>query len=73
MEDYAYAEQFDSLCATRTNYIVLVSVEANRLLRGVLLLILYELEWQGLGYVVEPFMDGGNRPNVGKGAIECLI
>lgn len=59
MEEYPYAtEQIDSLCATRSNYIVLVSVEANRLLRGVLFLIIYELEWQGLGYVVEPFMDG---------------
>lgn len=59
MEEYVYAaEQIDSLCATRSNYIVLVSVEANRLLRGVLFLIIYELGWQGLGYVVEPFMDG---------------
>lgn len=30
------AEQLASLCATRSNYIVLVSQEANRLLRGVL-------------------------------------
>lgn len=49
MEEYAYAaEQIDSLCATRSNYIVLVSMEANRLLRGILFLILYEPEWQGL-------------------------
>ena len=37
MEEYAYAtEQFSLLCATRTNYIASVSVEANRLLRAVL-------------------------------------
>lgn len=42
------AEQIDSLCATRSNYIVLVSMEANRLLRGILFLILYEPEWHGL-------------------------
>ena len=59
MEECAYAaEQIDSLCATRSNYIVLVRMEASRLLRGILFLILYEPEWQGLGYVVEPFMDG---------------
>lgn len=37
MEEYTYAaEQIASLCATRSNYIVLVSMEANRLVRGVL-------------------------------------
>lgn len=74
MEEYTYAaEQIALLCATRINYIVLVSLEANRLLIGVLSsqsLWAWVAKRGVRGCILRR---GGNEPNVGKRAIECLI